>query len=174
MHLDFLHRHRPPSAWAWLLLLVGLLACGTVLDWRFTTQASRLLSAEAALQRATRERTPTTPAALPLSDKQLSADWARAAKIAQELAAPWPELFEILEEAADQPLAILSLELDGARRDLVLSGEARNYAALLDYVRYLQSQSRLGAVDLHTHQINQLDRDKPVRFRITARWEPAL
>ena len=174
MHLDFLRQHRPPSAWAWLLLLAGLLACGTVLDWRFTTLESRRISAEAALQRAQRELTPSAPAALALSDKQMSADWARAAKTAQELAAPWPELFEILEGAADQPLALLSLELDGARRNLVLTGEARNYAALLDFLRYLQSQSLLGAVALHTHQTNQLDHDKPVRFRITARWEHAV
>jgi Tfp pilus assembly protein PilN len=174
MHLDFLHRHRPVSSLAWLLLLLGLLACGALLDWRFGTLASRLVAAEADLNRAKRELTPSTPTAAPLSDKQVSADWARAAKIAQDLAAPWPELFIVLEGAAEQPLALLSLELDGTRRNLVLTGEARDYAGLLAYFRYLQKQSLLGAVALHTHQINQLDRDKPVRFRITARWERAV
>ncbi len=174
MHLDFLHRHRPVSTFAWLLLVIGLLACGAVLDWRFTTLESRLVSAEAALQRAKRELTPSVPAAAHLSDKQLSADWARAARIAQDLAEPWPGLFAGLEGAAEQPLALLSLELDGARRNLVLTGEARSYAALLDYFRYLQKQSMLGSVVLHTHQVNQQDRDKPVRFRITAHWEHAV
>lgn len=174
MYLDFLHPHRRASLLGWLVLILGVLVCGVLLDWRFRTLEPNLQSAEAALNRAKRELAPTGPSALRLTDKQLASDWTRAAKVAQELSVPWPRLFAVLEGAAKQPVALLSLELDGARHDLVLTGEARNFAALLDYYRYLQQQSMLDKVALQTHQVNRQDSDKPVRFRITAQWERAL
>ena len=36
-----------------------------------------------------------------------------------------------------------------------------------------QSQPMLTSVALQTHQMNRQDRDKPIRFRITAHWEQA-
>ncbi len=174
MHLDFLHSRRPASAFGWLVLVIGLLVLGALLNWRFMTLAPQLQSTQTEIVRMKRELLPTGPAAARLSDKQLASDWVRAAEVAQELGAPWERLFAVLEGAAEQPVTLLTLEIEGSRRDLVLTGEARNYAALLEYYRYLQQQPMLGSAALQTHQVNRQDRDKPVRFRITARWERAL
>lgn len=172
MHLDFVRPHRPASGWGWVLLVAGVLVCGAALQWRYMTMEPQLQAVQQQLQVLQREQT-GGPATARLSDKQLQADWARAAKVTQELAAPWPGLLALLEGAAEQPVALLSLELDGSRHDMVLTGEARNYAALLDYFRYLQQQKMLSGVALQTHQVNRQDRDKPMRFRISAHWEAA-
>jgi Tfp pilus assembly protein PilN len=173
MHLDFLHPHRPAARSGWLLLCFGLLALGTALGWYFLSVAPRVAASEAELRRLQDAVAAKEPATIRLSDQQLAAEWTRAAKVARELAVPWAPLFAILEGAAGQPIALLSLDPDGNRRELVLTGEARNFAALLDYYRYLQQQSMLNSVALQTHQVSRQDRDKPVRFRITAHWESA-
>jgi Tfp pilus assembly protein PilN len=173
MHLDFIRPRRRPAASAWLLLLLGLVAAGSLAAWRVLTVEPDLRAAEAELRSLQAGLATRQPSSARLNDEQLASDWARAAKIAEDLAAPWAELFGVLESAAGQPVALLSVEPDGARRELVLNGEARDYAALLDYYRFLQQQPLLSGVALHTHQVNQQDRDKPVRFRITARWERA-
>jgi Tfp pilus assembly protein PilN len=154
------------------MLLAGVMVCGGVLQWRYVTLEPQLQSVQQQLQVLQRAQT-TGPATARLTDKQLQADWSHAAKVTQDLAAPWPGLLGLLEGAAGQPVALLSLELDGSRHDMVLTGEARNYAALLDYFRYLQQQKMLGSVALQTHQVNRQDKDKPMRFRISARWEAA-
>ena len=173
MYLDFIQPRRRSSLVGWLLLLLGLAALGAVLAWQFLDLQPKLASEEAALRQVQSELTAREPVSVHISDDQLSVEWLRAAKVAQELVAPWAPLFAILEGASSQSIAVLSLELDGARRELILTGEARNYAALLDYYRYLQSQKMLTAVALQTHQVSRQDRDKPVRFRITAHWEQA-
>lgn len=157
----------------WALLAMGLIGVGAVVAWRFLDLEPRLHAGEAELRQLQTTLAAREPAAIRLSDDQLAGEWSRAAKVAQELAAPWAPLFGVLEGAAGQPVALLSLEPDGARHELVLTGEARNFAALLDYYRYLQKQPMLNTVALKTHQVNRQDRDKPVRFRITAHWESA-
>jgi Tfp pilus assembly protein PilN len=171
MHLDFVHPRRPASWGGWVLLGFGVLLLGSSLAWQRLVLEPRLVAAEGEWRRLQAEFAAREPAGIRLNDEQLAAEWTRAARVAEELAAPWAPLLAMLESAADQPVALLSLEPDAARQELVLTGEARNFAALLDYYRYLQQQRTLSAVALQTHQVNRQDRDKPVRFRITARWE---
>jgi Tfp pilus assembly protein PilN len=110
------------------------------------------------------------PASVRGDERQLAVHWQRSARVARELAAPWARLFAVLETAADQPVALLSIEPDAVRGELVLTGEARDQEALLAYYRYLQGQAVLSAVVLQAHQVNRQDRQKPVRFRVSARW----
>lgn len=173
MHLDFLQPHRRASRAGWGLLGLGALALVAAVAWRMAVLEPQLHAAEADLRQLQAALAAREPAAVRLTDEQLASEWSRASKVAAELAVPWNSLFDILDGAADQPVALLSLEPDGARHELVLTGEARNFPALLDYYRYLQQQPMLNTVALKTHQVNRQDRDKPVRFRITARWEAA-
>jgi Tfp pilus assembly protein PilN len=174
MHLDFLHPRRAPSPWGWLVLVAGLLACGIFLDWYLFQVRPQLQLAEADLSRTMYQLGQSESGAVRLSDKQLESDWKRAAKVAQELGAPWVGVFRILDQAVDQPVALLSVDIDSVRREVVLTGEARNYHAMLAYYSYLQKQKTLAGVDLQLHQVNQQDGDRPVRFRITALWDGAV
>ncbi len=171
MHLDFLNPRRRTSLFGWLLLLLGLAALCAVLAWSLLELEPRVRAGEAELRRLQNAAVAREPVVQSLSDEQLATDWTQATAVVQLLNMPWPDLFAELEGGAEQSVALLSLEPDGVRHELVLNGEARNYAALLDYFRYLQSQPMLHSVALQTHQVNLQDRDKPIRFRITAHWE---
>jgi Tfp pilus assembly protein PilN len=171
MHLDFLHPRRRVSGLGWLLLVLGLSALAALLSWYVLELEPRVRAGEAELRGLQNAWTARQPVTQTLSDEQLVTDWAQAASVAQQLATPWPGLFAEIEGAGGDDVALLSLEPDGVRHELVLNGEARNYEALLDYYRYLQQQPMLKTVVLQTHQVNHQDRDQPIRFRITAHWE---
>ncbi len=171
MHLDFLHPRRSPSPWGWFVLVAGLVVSGFILDWYFFQLQPQLQVAQAELSRSVRQFSPAGPTTARLTDKQLASDWKRAAKVAQELGAPWAAVFGILDGAAEQPIALLSVDISSVRREMVLSGESRNFASMLAYYGYLQKHKMLVGVDLQLHQVNRQDTEKPVRFRITAHWE---
>ncbi|SFI02018.1 Tfp pilus assembly protein PilN [Collimonas sp. OK307] len=93
-----------------------------------------------------------------------------AAQIAGQLNTPWDRLLKVLESAPMEHVALLSVEPVASRRQLHLVGEAKDFATMLDYLSYLQSQPGLQRVILTSHQI-QTQPGSPVRFQIQAHWE---
>lgn len=170
IHLDFAHTHRPAGAIRWLSLLIGTLGLAAVISWnhwhwqaRIATQEKRLHSLQVALESR-------QPAGMRMDDAQLAGEWKRAMAVAAELNLPWEKLFATFEAEAERPVALLSLEPDVVKGELILTAEAKNFEEMLSYYRMLQQQDNLSAVVLHTHQVNQQDREKPIRFRVTAKW----
>lgn len=171
LHLDFLQAHRSAARWGLWLALAGLLAMTGVVAWYTQELEPQLQSASAALSRAQREAQAKAPPPGPrMDDKRLDEEWAQAAKVAEQLNAPWAELLDMLEEGTELQVALLSLEPDLPKREFVLTGEARHYEALMGYYRYLQAQPQLTGVAVHMHQVSRQDRDRPLRFRVSGRW----
>lgn len=167
-------KHRPPAGrLSWLGLLLGLGALGAALGWQHLYWQPRLKAAESQLQATRAALAARQPAALKIDDLQLAAEWNRAIAVAGKLNMPWDQLFATFEGEAQRQVGILSLEPDVTKGELILTAEAKNFDEMLAYYRMLQSQENLSAVILHTHQVNQQDREKPIRFRITAKWGSA-
>jgi Tfp pilus assembly protein PilN len=171
LHLDFIRPHRPATRTGWAVLAAGAMALAGMLAWQFAVVEPDNATRQAEVDRLRRELASHEPAALKLSDTQLASEWQKALAINSRLGTPWQNLFAMLESYVDEPVALLSIDPDIAKKDLLLTGEARNLDAVLDYVRFLKRQPMLSAVTLQSHQINKQDRDKPVRFRISATWE---
>jgi Tfp pilus assembly protein PilN len=170
IHLDFVQARRPIGAAGWAMLLLGCAAMAGVvaediLDWqpRLDAREEQLHSLQAAIEAR-------RPVIAKLDDKQLAGEWAKAMAVSSSLNLPWEKLFATFEAEAERPVAVLALEPDAVKRELVLNGEARNFEAMVGYYRMLQEQPIFSDVVLHTHQVNQQDRDKPIRFRVTAGW----
>lgn len=169
-HLDFGLARRPAGPVAWLILLCGIASAAAVVArdrnyWQPRNEA--LESRLASLRKAADARREALPR---MDDARLMAEWSRAMAVADELSLPWEALFTTFEAAADQPVAVLSLEPDAGKQELMLTCEARNTAAMLGYYRHLQEQKIFSGLELHTHQVNRQDQEKPIRFRITAHW----
>jgi Tfp pilus assembly protein PilN len=171
LHLDFLQAQRPASRWGWLLGLAGVAALGAVLSWHWLELEPEVTNRAAEIGRLQTRLRSSESAGPRMGEQQLAQEWTPAAAVAQQLSAPWDELFALLEKGADQQVALLSLDPDLAKREILLTGEARHYAALMAYYRYLQEQPQLSNVVVHSHQVNRQDRDRPVRFRVSAHWE---
>lgn len=171
LHLDFICPVRPASRLAWIFGMGTLVGLVMLMAWNYAVLEPDVDLKTAQLRKIRQELSSHAPPAPKLSEKQLVAEWQKALEISHHLATPWQVLFSMLESHEDQNVALLSIDPDIAKKDLVISGEARNLESLLDYVRFLQSQRILRDVTLLSHQINQQDKDKPVRFRISAIWE---
>lgn len=95
---------------------------------------------------------------------------ADANEVLRQLSIPWESLFKAVEASGANKVTLLALEPDIAKHQVKISGETRNYKALTQYIARLQEQPVLGAVYLQSHQVQQQDEDKPVRFSLLATW----
>lgn len=166
--LDF-RRDRRPHGWINAVLLAAGVAAAGYAGWSGWQSSVKRTELEAALAGLSKKPESRTVARSPADAQKFALESRVLSAVAAELNTPWDPLFRALEQAP-QKVALLSVEPDARKRELVLTGEAKDFKEMLDYVRYLQSQRMLAGIALQTHQINQQDRDKPVRFRITAAW----
>jgi hypothetical protein len=105
-----------------------------------------------------------------VAGEQLAQEVTRANEVLRQLTLPWEELFQTVESVAGRKVALLALEPDMEKRLVKISGEARDMPALLNYITQLEAQEAFGAVYLQSHQVQQRDPDKPVRFALLAVW----
>jgi len=102
----------------------------------------------------------------------VSADeYAFARQTALRLATPWNRLFQALEGAAMEKVALLAIEPDIESRTVSVSGEAKDYLAALSYVARLSEQrDAFEKVYLQRHEVRSNGSERPVAFRVSATW----
>lgn len=165
--LDFLQSGRRARWPALALIALALVFAGDLvrtyraLDAEVTAKEIRL--ARAAESGATRAR---PEAAVATSAEEYES--ARA--IVRRLSTPWARLFEALEAAQVDRIALLAVEPDAESGTVSLSGEAKDYLAALSYVTTLEQQPALKRVHLARHESKQGSRERPISFTITAAW----
>ncbi len=170
LHLDY--QQNLALRWAGPLLLavaMGGLALATLYYLDLNARAANW---EDRLEQAARSQGIFTPAssAGQRESGNVAAEVARANEVLNKLTLPWNELFGAVETAAGKDIALLAMEPDRKKQQVKISGEARNFAALLDYLTRLEEQAVFGPVYLQGHQVQQKDPDRPVRFSLLAVW----
>lgn len=165
--LDFA---RAPRRTPWIgiaLLVVGALALGQVVNHE-RALAAQIELADARLSTlATRSQTkPTRPADVEAQQEEIR----HANEILQQLALPWGALFNVVETSNEKEIALLSIQPDAGKRVLRLSGEAKNFEALLAYIARLEQSPMLSQVYLTSHEVRLQVAEKPVRFALVANW----
>jgi Tfp pilus assembly protein PilN len=168
--LDF-RRVADPLPWGGWLLLALSLAFAADLATTYRTQRSQLARSEAQLARASSagDAAKRVPAlARPISTEEM----ALARQAARRLALPWETLFHALEQATDRSVALLAIEPDAATRTVRITGECRDYAAVLAYVAALGRDRDLSGVHLLKHETRQEDPQHPLVFTLSASWGP--
>jgi Tfp pilus assembly protein PilN len=169
LRLDY-QRPMRPFPWAGTVLLAAALAVAGVLGARYAALEGELEEVEAraaALERA--GRAAAAPAS-PRDAQALAQEIKQADEVLRQLALPWESLFRAVEACDGQDVALLALEPDAAKAMVKLSGEAKNFQAVLDYVRRLEAQPVFRHADLQSHQLQQQDRERPMRFVVLAGW----
>ena len=170
LNLDF-RRGRGDKKWAGVALLsiAGAAAFASGVHYSRSADALALAQAEAYRSGAAVRR--LAIATRPRSDLQkVALEAKRAREIATQLKVPWNDLFASVEAAGTQDVALLSIESDTGKRRVKISAEARDLAAMLQYLRALGAQPGLADVYLQNHQVQQQDPQHPVRFVLGADW----
>lgn len=166
LDLDLVRR-RP--AWpAWLMLTVGCVLASEALIGYFNLRDEF----EQLQRRRVTPRLAAPTAKEPVSEQtQRELDAAR--QILRELALPWAALFGAIEEANDNSTAMLAIEPDAGKRIVRISGEARNYLAVLNFMTRLEKGQVLSGVHLLSHQIREDVAERPYQFTLAAGWRTA-
>jgi Tfp pilus assembly protein PilN len=166
LDLDLVRR-RP--AWpAWLMLAIGLALSAEAwfgyLDMH--DEVDRLQN---------RRSPPQLTAAAPKEpvNEQTQRELDAARQILRELALPWEALFHAIEASTDNSTAMLAIEPDAGKRVVRISGEARNYLAVLNFMARLEKAQVLGGVHLLSHQIREDVAERPYQFTLAASWRAA-
>lgn len=157
---------RPRKAAGWLLLLAALVAViGLAASHNDLKKEQQ--RAKATLTQQHERRQETSNAA---DIKELEPQLRHAAAAIEQLAFPWDKLFKALESSMNEDVALLSVQPDVAGGIVTLNAEARDWNAMLDYIRRLNEGEFLTDVHLVSHQIQQSDPQRPVRFVLSCNW----
>ena len=170
LHLEYARAPHAQPTWVWYLLGFFIAALASCM-WLYADRQAERDGLALRLESRTRAEKPVQPAELSVEQQtELDARAKSAAIVLQELGRRWPELLERLEGAQGESIALLSLNLEGAKGMLRISGEARHLVDVLDYMHKLSSDAFLTEVVLEQHEVIENDTLKPVRFSLSARW----
>lgn len=156
-----------------LLLLLGALALAAVVGYRYGVLSPELAAQRGQIQAEAAKLGMPAPTS---SQKpaELAQAWQRARSVSVQLGLPWQRFFVALGEASkDGNVALISIEPDPLKAQVVLVAEARNMDAMLDFVSALQASPDFNEVVLQSHNINKAVPENPVRFRLAAGWRIA-
>jgi Tfp pilus assembly protein PilN len=163
LDLDLVRR-RP--AWpAWLMLAIGIALAGDALV--------SYLGARDELTQLQQRRAgvlPTVARAKEPVSEQTQRELDAARQTLQELALPWEPLFRAIEGSIDADTALLAIEPDAGKQVVRISGEARNYLAILEFMQRLEQPRVLTGVHLLNHQIREDVAERPYQFTLSAAW----
>ncbi len=155
----------------WLGLLVLLLSLlVATFTWRlYQSQQNTYLENSLILEQHKQQSVPAK-----LSEKAQSIapdELKQVQESVNALTAPWNELLLAIEQANMKNIALLNLEPNYKKQQVLLAGQAKNLATVLQYIKQLEQQPMLSQVYLQKHSIDTLNPAKPVNFSVFAQWE---
>lgn len=166
--IDFARRRARIPAHGMILLCVAgvlLLASGWRLSHAYRENdrvQAQLATAQLRTLASRHVSKPPAPGAV-LAQKQSQA-------ILRELTVPWQELFAIVEDYRDHDVALIGIDQNPGQSQIRITAEAKNFDAMIGYLKYLQTSVLLREAVLNDHLIETNVPGKPVRFQITAVW----
>jgi Tfp pilus assembly protein PilN len=161
IELNFAGRERR-SPWAGAVLLAVALAVAGDAAWSYANARRTVVQAETLIARS---HPHAAPRAVPPEEIAVARD------TVQRLALPWPRLFGAIESAASDDVALLAIEPDPRAGKVTLSGDSKDYLAVLAYVLNLSRSDALSSVELVRHEVKQNDPRHPVAFAVSAAWK---
>ncbi|TXI30605.1 MAG: fimbrial assembly protein [Nitrosomonas oligotropha] len=157
------------------ILLIGLLVlAGVLLQFRQVTEevnhwTNRVERLEKQQQQKAEPRTRSSPRIKEFS-QEIRKEITQANAILDQINLPWETLFDAIEHAATEEIALLSLQPNVASRTLRLSGEAKSMSELLDFVEALERELVFENVHLLNYKVKQDNPHRPIIFLLTAAW----
>ena len=140
--------------WLWVLLAAALTVCADM-GLQYHDLSGTIVLGKQQLARSGR-------AAKPASAEEVAA----ARETVQRLSLPWTRLFAAIESAASDKVALTAIEPDPKNGTVKITGDSKDYLAVLSYVLNLSQAEGLTAVQLVRHET----RRESVGFTISASW----
>lgn len=168
IQLDF--QPRRPGLLSVVLLLAGLLLAGdawiedSALREKMAEVDGRLAQAKRRADRLEVGRRDSQP------ENVFSAEESKALRVAiGAIRVDWEALYRAIDSAVGEDVALLAIRPSVTGKAVQISGEARDMKAALAFVEALRAEP-LAKVALLSHQVKQVDPQKPIIFEIAATW----
>lgn len=162
------YQRNRPFHWAGPLLLALVLAASGAAVAYYVDLGDRAAVWEDRQERAGRDHGARPSAGT--DDAEASREVAHANEVLRRLSLPWELLFRTVESAAGEDVTLLALEPDMEKRLVKISGEAKDFQAVLNYITRLEARPVFGPVHLQSHEVQQQDANRPVRFALQIVW----
>lgn len=165
-----------PKHWfaykAGAMMFIAAVLAGVYVMGRYALTSSEVKSQESQWQDSQRGGHASTGDAKVTPERlaRLKPELKRANEVVQQLALPWDGLFKAIEVFDPNQVALLRIETDISRHEVTITAESKNFNAMLGYVRGLNKQSTLTDVYLISHQIQEHDAQRPIRFTVSVVW----
>lgn len=169
LRLDYLQHPRYPGRTGWALLLISLGMGVYLLNAYFDLQAEEKAWQAQWTKMGQRQQNANDPLSSEESRK-LKPELSQANEVVQHLAVKWGDLFKALEISAYKHVALLTIQPDAQKHQVILTAEAENFSDMLEYTKRLSEQRVFADVHVINHQLQQQDPQKPIRFTVMAQW----
>jgi Tfp pilus assembly protein PilN len=167
LQLDYQNIRPFPWGGVLLLLLALTIMVTTGIYYQNLNAQTALLETRAdKIERAAKKQYPGGR-----SSEGMAKEVKRANEVLRQLSLPWGNLFQTIESAATKNVALLALEPDTEKRQVKISGEAKNIEAMIDYIKKMENHEVFGTVYLQSHHVQMQDPERPVRFVLQAIWK---
>lgn len=173
LRLDF-QRNPRPLPWSGLVLLASALVALALSAGHYRALGQAIAQWEARLAHDERVAGRSARALRPASGeaaRETALEVQHANEVLRQLSLPWDRLFRAVETSGGKNVALLSLEPDLRQGTVTITAEAKDFDAMLEYMRQLGKREVFGSVLLQNHQVQQADPEKPVRFSLAATWK---
>ena len=166
LDLEFIPR-KPALRADWVLLAVALI---WIADLGISYHGARqqLAQKEETLAKQARTRgardSGTSAANAP------TAELAAAREAIQRLSLPWESLFGALEQAANEHIVLMNIQPEPRAGTAIVSGEANDFPAVLDYIAKLKNSGKLRQVHLVKHEMRSTEPQRPLSFSVLVAW----
>ena len=150
------------------LLAVGLAASGGAIGYFSKLEGTRVMLES--IQHTGASRGSGTRSGGAAENERLRSQRAATASIMSGLNRPWEQLFADLESAGTPDIGLLGLEPDPRRAEVRISGEARDGAALSEYITSLERTSSFKRVRLSQHELMSNPNQGALRFVLVGVW----
>ena len=94
----------------------------------------------------------------------------KANAILGQINLPWEGLFNSVEQAIGEDVALLTLQPNVGSQSLRIGGEARNMSVLLDFVEALEREAIFKNVHLLNYKVRQDSPHRQINFLLSATW----
>lgn len=162
-----------PRSRVWVrsvFLVAGLCAIAGVLGFERTVLGPEL-QAQRQMVVSQREKMGSKSTPSTMKPDELAAAWRTAQNAAVQLNLPWSRFFASLgESSAAGEVALISIEPDTQKGQVLVVAEARTLNSMLDFVSALQISDEFSEVALQSHLVNKAVPEQPIRFRLSTKW----
>lgn len=159
--LDFDFQRPDPVRWRGYALLAAGAACLAlgVMTWQ---------NGEAEQVAARKPARAASPA--PAANGAASLAAPQLQVVQRRLNLPWGRIMQALDTSLPEDVVLLSIEPDAEKARIQIGAEAKNHEGMTEFLRALNAGGVMRGALLVNHQIRSEDKDRPIRFSITAQW----